>query len=393
MNCKELINCVACAGDRLEKFLDLNQQPLANNFTDTPAETTNYPLAVNFCNDCGHTQLTHSVDPSELFEDYIYKSGTSNTLKEYFKWFAKKVIIEMTDDNLDVLDIACNDGSQLDAFKELGCNTHGVDPAKNLSEYSNKNHTITEGFWPCNTSLSSYDVITAQNVLAHTPDPYQFLSACYDALKPGGKIYIQTSQSQMYQRGEFDTVYHEHISFFSINSMLRLAGRCNLYVNKVEITDIHGDSYLFTLSKNYDVQNTLVMNDREQAEGRGSFHFYKEFADNVNELCQHFSQTVKHYRAQGYTIIGYGAAAKGMTFLNAAQTKLDFIIDDSPAKQNKYSPGMQIPVVSIDELSNHKKVIIVPLAWNFLQEIRQRVSAVRQDVKYITYFPEVTTID
>lgn len=392
MSCTELLACVACSNDKIEKFLDLHDQPLANNFTDTPIKTDEYPLAVNYCDICGHTQLSHSVDPSVLFANYIYKSGTSNTLKDYFLDFAKKVSNENTSSKT-VLDIACNDGSQLNAFSNYGWKTYGVDPAENLLEESSKVHNITHGFWPCDTHLKKYDVIVAQNVLAHTPNPYEFLLACSDNITNTGKIYIQTSQSQMYQRGEFDTFYHEHISFFSVSSMLRLAGRCGLYLNKVEIMDIHGDSYLFTLSKEYNVQNSIAMKEKEDADGRTTFSFYEKFADNVKTLCDEFKHTVEKYKQDGYTVIGYGAAAKGMTFLNAAQTELDFIIDDSPAKQGLFSPAMQIPVVSIDELSKHDKVIIVPLAWNFLNEIRQRVDAVKSDVKYITYFPSVTTID
>ena len=392
MSCIELTACVACGSKNIETFLDLQNQPLANNFTSTPVKTDEYPLAVNYCHDCSHTQLTHSVDPSVLFANYIYKSGTSKTLKDYFLDFAKKISKENTGSNT-VLDIACNDGSQLNAFKQLGWETFGVDPAENLLSESNKSHTITHGFWPCDTSLKEYDVIVAQNVLAHTPNPYEFLMACSDRISETGKIYIQTSQSQMYQRGEFDTVYHEHISFFSVSSMLRLASRCGLYLNKVEIMDIHGDSYLFTLSKQYQMENSVAMSEKEELEGRTTFSFYQTFAQRVESLCSMFKHTVEEYRNNGYTVIGYGAAAKGMTFLNAAQTKLDFIIDDSPEKQNLFSPAMQIPVVSIDELSKHDNVIIVPLAWNFLNEIRQRVDAVKSNVTYITYFPSVTTID
>ena len=391
MSVKKLNNCVACGGKYLEKFLDLNDQPLANNFTTEKVETDRYPLAVNFCISCSHTQLTHSVDPNILFKNYIYESGTSETLKQFNYNLANKIRRETT--GLTVLDIACNDGSLLDHFSKAGFKTYGVDPASNLvPKARSKGHTVHEGFWPMHLG-KTFDVIIAQNVLAHTPNPYEFLNGCKKALSKNGKIYIQTSQSQMYHRGEFDTVYHEHISFFSINSMLRLAARCGLYLNKVEIVDIHGDSYLFTLSKSYALQNTVAMNEKEKIEGRHYLSFYNKFAENVTALCDSFNNTVESYKQDGYTVIGYGAAAKGMTFLNASNTALDFIIDDSPAKQGTFSPAFQIPVKSIDSLADVDKPVIVPLAWNFLNEIRTRVHKVRKDVKFITYFPSVTTID
>lgn len=390
-NCKKLVFCVACGSADLHKFLDLNNQPLANNFTNSIGSKDQYPLAVNYCKSCSHSQLTHSVDPSMLFKNYIYVSGTSTTLKNYFDELASKITKENSIGS--ILDIACNDGTQLDSFKRLGWDTYGVDPAENLYTTSSKEHKVICDFWPTSKFKNNVDVIIAQNVLAHTPTPLDFLKACADKISSSGKIYIQTSQSQMYQRGEFDTVYHEHISFFSIESMYRLARRANLFLTNVEIMPIHGDSYLFTLEKKHNIKNTYDMQTQEVEQGRRDFQFYEQFSKTVKDICVQFRIKVSEYKKLGYTVAGYGAAAKGMTFLNAANAKLDFIVDDNPLKQGTFSPAFDIPVVNSDMLKDVEKLIIVPLAWNFLEEIRLRVKAVNNNAKYLTYFPSVTTID
>lgn len=400
-NCTPITNCLACGGSDLILTLDLQDQPLANSFKPTGdiASEEFYPLAVNRCQDCDHLQLTHAVDPKLIYTHYLYVSGTSGTYVEYMDWYAEFVCEQFANTPLTVLDIGCNDGSQLNAFKKLGLQTFGVDPAENLHPKSSANHAVTLGFWDQETSVKlgtqRFDVITTQNSFAHIPDPLTYLVLARERLNNGGRIFISTSQADMVLNGEFDTIYHEHISYYNAESMQALANRAGLHLIDVIKTPIHGTSYVFVLSKEPSntqrIENILAM---EYKLHQGST--YRKWADGVNQLLLDLKDQIGIYREWGYTIVGYGAAAKGMTLINASDIRLDCVIDDNPLKQGLYCPGTEIPVVDIDwlsRLSKPERVVFVPLAWNFYNEIKRKIKA-KRDVDgdlFLRYFPTITT--
>lgn len=389
-----LDKCLACNSTNLVQFLDLANQPLANNYHDGSGAGPAIPLGLNACTDCWHTQLTVSVDPSVMFDQYVYVTGTSQTLRNYCDWFAEHITSKENITIGSVLDIACNDGTQLDCFKKRGWITYGVDPAKNLFDTcASKGHDVTVAYWPIVT-LEKFDVITAQNVCAHTPNPLEFLIGAKDSLAEHGSIFIQTSQSQMYQRNEFDTTYHEHVSFFSVNSMRELALRAGLVLTDVELTPIHSDSYLFTLRHPGSEVNDSVqdMINLEWSQGRANLLFYLQFGENAENILTDLKLTVDQFRSQGLKVVGYGAAAKGMTVLNAANIQLDWIVDDNPLKQGLFTPGTNIEIKDRTSLSKDDDLVIVPLAWNFFDEIKENIQELRgtKHTKFIKYFPEVT---
>lgn len=401
-----LTECLACGSSDLVPMLDLKDQPLANSFIkDTQAYEPEWPLKVNMCSHCHHLQLTHAVDPEIIYKDYLYVSGTSKTYLEYMDWYAKFVLETLHAHNYGVLgpykvlDIGCNDGSQLDAFKKtMAFRTYGVDPAENLlSTSSGKGHTVICDFWNEDAQRklgAKFDVISSQNAFAHIPDPLSYLKLVRESLTDRGLMFISTSQANMIVNDEFDTIYHEHISFFNIRSMAALARRAGLNLIDVIKTPIHGTSYIFVLSKShslYRMENLLAM---EQAEGLYTDETYAAWAANTLRLVDELKVFVELYRNKGYVIGGYGAAAKGNTLLNFSKIKLDFIVDDNPLKQGMLSPGMHIPVVSINHLDNYAptdKILFVPLAWNFFNEIRQKILAKRtnDNDKFLKYFPKV----
>jgi len=401
-NCTPITNCLACGGTDLIPTLDLGEQPLANNFRS--AESTDneerYPLAINRCQDCDHLQLTHIVDPKLIYTHYLYVSGTSNTYIQYMDWYAKFVREQFSHWTTSVLDIGCNDGSQLDAFKQLGYTTHGVDPAVNLWPISTgKNHNVICGFWNQETADKlvdkKFDIITTQNSFAHIPDPLQYLMLAAGYLRNDGKIFISTSQADMVLNGEFDTIYHEHISYYNAESMKALAERAGLFLVDVVKTPIHGTSYIFVLAKQqakqHRIENILVMESRLHM---GST--YRDWANGVTDLLTGLKDQLEEYQFWGYRCIGYGAAAKGMTLLNASKIKLDAVIDDNPLKQGLYCPGTSIPVVSSDYinlLSDSDKVVFIPLAWNFYSEIKEKIQKIRtnEDDLFLRYFPTIKT--
>jgi 2-polyprenyl-3-methyl-5-hydroxy-6-metoxy-1,4-benzoquinol methylase len=396
---KKIDYCRCCGGNGLVEVLDLGVQPLANSYHQFPSDPLpEYPLKLNVCVRCWHNQLSVQVEPDELFREYLYVSGTSNTLKFYFEELTADLIKRSGLKTGKVLSIACNDGSELDPFKSAGWETYGVDPAKNLVPLAQeKGHTVVCDYWPTRNKTvvnHKYDIIVAQNVFAHTNNILSFLNACIEVMHYDTKLYIQTSQANMFVNGEFDTIYHEHLSFFNTRSMLMVARRAGLWLNRVTKTNIHGQSYLFELGldADFDNQNVTKEMDKEQAAGLYSIELYDQFAKQAKECTALLRDTVADYKRKGYTVIGAGAAAKGMTVLNYGNIKLDYIIDDNPLKQGLLTPGLNIPIFSFDEVKKEQEnIVVVPLAWNFFSEISRKIKSLRPDNTdiFIQYFPSL----
>jgi 2-polyprenyl-3-methyl-5-hydroxy-6-metoxy-1,4-benzoquinol methylase len=386
------------------KFIDLGDQPLANNYVKTPTELPRIPLAVAVCRFCFHTQLTVVVDPDVMFKNYLYVSGTSQTLKDYSDWFANRVLEIYDPKDWDgeaprVLDIACNDGTQLDSFKKLGCVTVGVDPAENIVPVARaKGHAVFQDYWSMDVAkdIGEVDVIIAQNVFAHTDDVLGFLLACKECMHDDTQLVIQTSQANMYKKGQFDTIYHEHLSFFNTYSMRRIVERAGLALTYVEKTDIHGTSYTFYIQLKHSRgtgEYVDEMIDEEDADGLYDLQTYFTFGRNAKKCVEDLAWAVNLARANGDSVVGYGAAAKGMTVLNYGDVKLDYIIDDSPLKQGLFTPGTNIPIYSIEKLKTDESVaVVVPLAWNFAEEIIKRLCEQvphANNFTYLKYFPKL----
>lgn len=398
MNDYKIIDKCRCCDSDVESLLDLKEQPLANSYHENQETLPNYPLELNLCPKCFHLQLSVVVDPDLMFRNYLYVSGTTETLKDYFNFFARFTIERFKNyfdmKPMNVLDIACNDGTQLNYYKNYGLKTLGIDPAENLFEESSKNHTIVCDYFPSDKFETKFSLIVAQNVFAHTHDIYNFLLGCSNILDDKGIIYIQTSQANMVSKNEFDTTYHEHLSFFNSLSMKTIVERANLKLNNVFKFDIHGTSYIFEISKSVLDSNLDSVLESEKNRGLYNKETYITFADNARTISHNLKNTISEYRDKGFKIVGYGAAAKGMTLLNFADIKLDFIIDDNPLKHDLFTPGQNIPIKSINLLENfdtNDKVLFLPLAWNFFDEIKKRISLVRNNSNdiFVKYFPDI----
>ena len=396
---KQLNECLCCGSPQVKLVIDLHEQPLANSYKKSPTDDEPvFPLALNICEACTHLQLSHAVNPDLLFKNYLYVSGTTKTLRDYFEWFADYTINKFGKQPNAVLEIACNDGTQLDVYKRLGLKTYGIDPAENLHKISSQNHDVI-----CDYFVEKYvyhlknkevDIISAQNVLAHNSYPLDFLKMCRDVMNDKTLLFVQTSQADMIKNNEFDTVYHEHISFFNIHSMKALADRAGLYLLDVEKTPIHGNSYIFVFSRvPGDTAKVDALLQDETAAGLQDKNTYLAYANRCQEIVDDLNSTIAHYRSLGYTVCGYGAAAKGMTVLNFGNINLDFVVDDNPLKQGLYTPGTNISIVGIDELDKYQdtNIAFVPLAWNFFTEIKSRIKEKRNkegDV-FVKYFPTI----
>jgi len=392
-NIKPIESCLICKNPILTALLDLGNQALANSYIkNKESEELEFPLALNLCEHCYHVQLTHSVNPDLLFRNYLYVSGTSNTFNQYLKFFASPYLKESPK---KVLEIACNDGSLLKLFKDAGWSTFGVDPAINLKPLvEEKGLSVLAEYWNLETAKflnQKFDLIIAMHVLPHVPDPVEFILACKEVLADNGRIVLQTSQCEMFQNFEYDCTYHEHCSYFSAKSFKKLAEICGLKCSSSYKANIHGKSYVVTFSNVED--NTLNQIELDEANiGRYTKDFYNKFSNKAFSLTKELKESIDSYRNQGYTIVGFGAAAKGNTVLNFGDIHLDYIVDDNPLKWNYYTPGIHTIIKNPDCISReHNKCLFVILAWNFYNEIKYNILKRRSnpDDKFITYFPAI----
>lgn len=395
-NCTEITECLCCGNKSISTLLDLGNQPLANSYHKMES-LEEYPLKLNLCDTCYHLQLSHSVNPDLMFKNYLYVSGTSNTLKGYFEWFVDFTLTYVPEAK-NVLDIACNDGTQLDFYKKKGLKTYGVDPAENLSSITKLNgHELIVDYFNRNSvdQLSTYDIVVAQNVFAHNNYPLEFLNLCKEVLSEDGKLFIQTSQAEMLENNEFDTIYHEHISFFNPISMKTIVERSGLFLNGVIKTDIHGTSYVFIIShKDMEYPSLNESIEYFKLKGFDKMESYDQYVINVHKVVFDLKKSIEKFREKGYRIIGYGAAAKGNTLLNFGRIELDYILDDNPLKWDLYTPGMNIPIKDpkfLTTLEGDQPILFVPLAWNFYREIRENIKKLSgsNSNSFVRYFPKL----
>ncbi len=384
---KKIDECLACGFGNLVTILDLKSQPLANNLKD---QSKLFPLKLKLCESCYHAQLSISVNPETLFLDYLYISGTSMTLKNYFKKFASEYL-KSNPNTKSILDIACNDGSQLLEFEaiEKNLNLVGIDPAKGALDLIDSSSRIKKinGFWPMSIG-EKFDLIIMQNVLAHSGDPLSMLAEAFKHLNDCGKVVVQTSQCNMFSNGEFDTIYHEHISFFNFNSMNKLVNRAGLFIESCKVEDIHGSSYVFTLSKkqNTDIESIPRYLFEKNEINQYSKDYYLDYVSLVEKKIKLLCSINKLPN-----LVGLGAAAKATVALNAANMdNILFLLDENPLKiGKKVRVGESYKgIYGLDCLDKDLRYNIIIFAWNFREELIKKMNFFRGGVdKYITVYP------
>lgn len=376
--------CRCCGSGQLEPVLNLGRQPLANDYVKQPIAQPTYPLELFVCRQCYHNQLSIAVDPNQMFKEYLYVSGTSRTLRDHFSEFAKDTLSHLEPGKKRVLDIACNDGTLLTKYRDLGCSVHGVDPAANLVKLvRDQGIAVVEGYWPDASKdiVGRFDIVTACNVLAHVAEPARFLSAMLSALSPDGVAVVEFPYArEMVLRNEWDTIYHEHLSYFLVAPFLKLAERVGAVVTYVKTTPIHGGSIRFGLRRmggsHCAEANSLAMT--EQVAGLHDLETYIKFAKQVSKTCRELVEGVGAKLDAGYQVVGYGASAKGNTLLNHCPLALTYIVDDNPLKHGHFTPGRHLPIRPVSVLSGERQdLAIVMLAWNFADEIKANVRRLR----------------
>jgi C-methyltransferase C-terminal domain/Putative zinc binding domain/Methyltransferase domain len=385
-----LHTCRVCRSAALEDVLSLGDMPPVNSFLSGPADIAAeraYPLAIAFCATCSHVQLTHMLDPKDVFEQYIYFSGMSETVVRWGESLAKRYAAELSLASGDlVVELASNDGCILKAFKPT-CRVLGVEPAKNIAEVAVASGVPTiADFFNSRVAAESKAahggarLIIARNVVAHVPEVVDFLSGAADWLTDDGVLHVEVPYlREMVDKLEFDTIYHEHLSYFSVTTLARLFAEAGLVLWDVEEITLHGGSLVARGKRPGATARESVARylAAERASGLAGIEPLRRFATETRKLKTKIPEFLRELKTRG-GLAAYGAAAKGVVLTNycgIGTDLLDFVADRSPHKQGKLTPGKHLPVVAPERVLAAKPKHLVVLAWNFLDEIRAQLHA------------------
>lgn len=393
--------CRVCGKPKLYGFLELGPQPPANAFLESENQFKHeklFPLDVYFCPSCGLVQLTDIVSADLLFRDYAYFTGkSSRTMQHHFKQLAHKLTLEYNLKSEDlVVEVGSNDGTFLKNFKTR---IVGVDPAENVAKQANANGVPTvcdyfnaESAWKILNRHGQAKVITAANVLAHVNNLYDFMAGVNLLLAQDGVFVIEVAHFlELYKRNEFDTVYHEHLSYFLTSPLSLLALRFNMVDFRVEKIPVHGGSIRCYFKRAVQPHLPRIY-QTEMKCGLYVFQTYLTLAEAVNKTRKDLTALLAKLKKKGKQIVGYGAPAKGNTLLNYCQIgtdTLDYVTDTTPYKQGKFTPGMHIPVVSPDVFHKNPPDYALMLPWNYKEEILIKEQAfIKNGGKFIVPIPQ-----
>lgn len=378
------VECRVCGGG-LTQYLSLGLSPLANNLNDEKNTENNlYPLDLNFCKECSNSQLSVVVPPEKMFNNYLYLSSTSNQFRKHFIEIAKEIKLKLKLNSKSlVVDIGSNDGIFLDPVQKLGITAVGVEPAKNVAKLANskKLKTYPEYFnqKTVNKIVKDYgnaDVVTAFNVFAHGDGLREILINTEKLLKNDGEFIFEIQYLLRTIRDlTFDNVYHEHVNYWCLLSLLNFFDDSNLKIYKVKEVDTHGGSLRVYATKNKKKRIDKSVNRYIELEKKNRLHkidTYFKFAKNVESIKSSSLKNLDKILNNNEKIIGYGAPAKATTVLNyfgIDENYFEYVLEDSEIKYDKFIPETNIQIKSKDSVNVDKYNYILVLAWNFFDTI------------------------
>lgn len=405
------INCRSCGHASLVEVLDLGMQPLANNLLKEDSPSSGEPrfsLKLTVCPSCHLAQISDLVPPVELFGEYLYFSSFSDTMLTHAREAALSHTREFgLDADSLVIEIASNDGYLLQNFQEKSIPCLGIEPASNIAKVAREKGIQTlERFFGLELAKElsgkgqQADLILGNNVFAHAPDTNDFVGGLAELLKPGGRIVLEFPYAVDFVRdGEFDTIYHEHVFYFSLTALLPLMARHGLDIFRVQKIPIHGGSLrLFACHAGaYPVEGSVeALASEERASGFDTIRPYQELAEKAFKTRTDLRQLLTRLKSEGKSIAAYGASAKGSTLLNfcgITREEIDFIADRSTAKRGLLSPGLHLPITGPEELTLRQPDFTLLLVWNFAEEILKQQEPYRKaGGQFILPLPEVRMV-
>jgi SAM-dependent methyltransferase len=401
-----MASCRSCRSDSLKVFLSLGALPLADGLL-RPDQLSQpegrYPLDVALCESCALVQILETVPPEVLFgADYPYYSSFADALLRHSQANVEALIErrQLGSGSL-VIELASNDGYLLQYYVKRGVPVLAEGPAKAAQA---KGIPTRQAFFGKEFAEKlaaeghRADVVHGNNVLAHVADLNGFVQGIATILKPTGVAVLEVPYVRdLIDHGEFDTIYHEHLCYFSVTALRTLFERHGLHLNAVEHHPIHGGSLrLFVESVDAPQGSVLEYLSEEKRAGLAGLGYYAGFAARVEAIRRELGGLLRELKARGHHLAAYGAAAKGATLLNYAgigADLLDFVVDRNVHKQGKYMPGVHIPIVAPSELMTRRPDYVLMLPWNFRDEIlAQQTDFRRQGGKFIVPIPTVEIV-
>jgi len=402
--------CRSCGATLERTFIDLGMSPLANSYIK-PDQLNRmepfYPLHVYVCGKCLLVQLKQFAAPHDIFSDYAYFSSFSDSWLAHAKAYVDMVVDRFRlDRSSKVVEIASNDGYLLQNFVSRGIPVLGVEPASNIAEVAKQKGIPTKvAFFGEKTALDLAadgwiaDLIIGNNVLAHVPDLNDFVKGLKVLLKPMGLITMEFPHLlQLMQQNQFDTIYHEHFSYFSFLAVEQVFARHGMKLFDVEELSTHGGSLRIYACHNDDMSKPIEarakeLKSREETAGFDQLNHYLSFGPRVETTKRKLLSFLISAKQEGKHVVGYGAPAKGNTLLNYCGVRtdlIDYTVDRSPHKQGSFLPGVHIPIYNPERVRDTRPDYLLILPWNIREEVMQQMSFIREwGGKFVVPIPEV----
>ena len=401
------LRCKVCNSGEIRRFLTLGNIPPVNAFIDSSeiSKEKSYPLNLSYCSNCLLVQLEDVVPPEKLFSNYLHlSSGSSsniNHLKEVVEVLSSRFKINQ---DTKVLEIGSNDGTLLAFLKKYTSNLLGIDPAENLVKLSKEKGIETlPKFFNTPTAVDvvkargTFDIIVALNVIPHTPDVVNLLKGASMILSSKGTLVMEGAYAlETILRGEFDTIYHEHVYSFSLHSLISAFKCAGLKVTDVEKIPTQGGSLRIFAQKETEASliypSVNILLEEEKNQGLIDPKIYNSVESKVKNFKKNLKKIIEEEKKKSGKLIGLGAPARGMVILNHCKINhedIEYLIDDTPLKQTKFSPGVHIPVKSWEELRSYKNQTFLLLSWNYKDHIISNLQKYIPSFRIIIPFPNL----